>query len=111
MRRTNCLLYALDKWRHEGGYLLMRKSRHWAVPHVMHLSADRMTLTHFSPPRDLKHPAQALVGFTGVILRDDTEPARPIGVRGVLLGAAILFGLSLWWAVTRIWSTEHETDD
>lgn len=36
MRRSNCLIFALQRWRSDGGYLILRRSRHGWWPHVMH---------------------------------------------------------------------------
>lgn len=98
-RRTHCLAYALHKWRADGGYIVLRKSEHWCVPHVMHLSADRRVLTHYVPPGKLKQPWHALFGFEGVIRVEDTAPAPKMSRAGVLLGIVALLLLGALWAV------------
>lgn len=36
MRRSNCLIFALGRWRRDGGYLVLRRSRHGWWLHVLH---------------------------------------------------------------------------
>lgn len=98
--KSNCLTYALDKWRTEGGYLVLRKSTHWDVPHVMHLSRDGR-LSHYVPPDALARPWHALLGFDGIVRHDDTDEAGQIGVRGILVGAAIMLVQGVAWAMTK----------
>lgn len=101
MRFGNCLTYALDRWRREGGYLVFRRSTHWPVPHVLHLSNDMSELRHFVPPADLKRPWHALRGFDGVVLDEDNGSAEPVSTAGVVVGAGLLFVLSVAWAARR----------
>lgn len=35
----NCVTYALGRVHRVGGYLLIRLSEHWGVPHMMHIEA------------------------------------------------------------------------
>lgn len=98
-RRSHCLAYALHKWRAEGGYILLRKSVHWSTPHVMHLSADRSVLTHFTPIDPPTHPFRPFLGgFDGEIRFEDTAPAPPMSRVGILLGIVALLILGAIWA-------------
>lgn len=99
MKSTQCLTYALRKWVTEGGYIMLRKSEHWLVPHVLHLSADRSVLTHFVPLEKLKQPWHAVFGFEGEVRYADTAPAPKMSRRGVLLGILALVILGVMWAV------------
>lgn len=101
--RFNCLTYALDRWRRDGGYLVFRRSTHWPIPHVLHLSGDMTELRHFVPPADLERPWHALRGFDGLVLERDEGPAAPVSSAGVVAGAALLFALACAWAVRRAW--------
>lgn len=47
---SNCLIYALLKLYHEGGYVLMRKSFYGWWPHFLHMSMTG-EITHYSPER------------------------------------------------------------
>ncbi len=63
---SNCLFYALMKFRACGGYLIMRKSRHGWFPHFL-WSANLKTFSQFVP----RHPVKGLkcppVFFAGII--------------------------------------------
>lgn len=97
--RANCLTFALDRWHRTGGYLVIRKSDHWAMPHVLHQDTDG--LHHFVPPCDLDKPAQALLGFEGVERTADASPAAPIPMRGIVAGGWVLALTVTWWALRR----------
>jgi len=99
MTESQCLWYALDKWHTEGGYLVFRKSKHWFIPHVMHLSADKGELSHFIPPQDLKAPWHSIKGFQGIIVLDDNEQAKPMSLSGMFIGTLILLILGGVWSV------------
>jgi hypothetical protein len=91
--------YALDRWRADGGYIQLRKSTHWSIPHVMHLTADRKDLSHFAPLEDLPAPWQAPFGFEGAVVDEDREHAAAMSVSGIVAGSALLLALSVAWAI------------
>jgi hypothetical protein len=101
MTQSQCLWYALDKWHAEGGYLVFRKSKHWFMPHVMHLSADQGQLSHFVPPDDLKKPWHSVGGFQGIVMLDDKEQAKPMSLAGMFVGTLLLMILGGVWVVRR----------
>jgi len=47
--KGNCLTFALRKWRAEGGYIVIRKSRYGWWPHFLHMDAETRVLTHLVP--------------------------------------------------------------
>lgn len=97
---SQCLYVALDKWHKEGGYLVLGKSTHWLLPHVLHMSNDKV-LTHFVPPKSLKAPWYALFGFDGSVVVDDPVPRAPMSKLGMLVGSIALLTLGCVWAVRR----------
>ena len=97
----NCLEYSLDQWHAKGGYLVLRKSSHWMIPHVLHMS-DEHVLTHFTPPSDLPSPLYSLFGFRGHVLVDDGNEAEPMTKPGIFLGTVALLVLGGVWAVKRV---------
>jgi hypothetical protein len=100
MTHSSCLWWALDKWHAEGGYLVLGKSTHWAIPHVLHLSREHM-LTHFAPPADLGSPWYSLFGFNGNVIVGDPSDREPMSKRGIFFGsiALVLFGAA--WSINR----------
>jgi hypothetical protein len=98
MTRTQCLWYALDKWHAEGGYLMLGKSTHWAIPHVLHLSRSHM-LTHFVPPADLKAPWHSMFGFNGNVIVGDPSDRCPMSKRGIFIGSLVLVLFGAAWSV------------
>lgn len=48
--KSNCLLYAVGRWRREGGYLIIRRSRLTPWVHVL-WSLDLRTFAAFVPQR------------------------------------------------------------
>lgn len=100
-RHSQCLWYALGQWHAHGGYLVLGKSKHWLIPHVLHMSsADGHHLTHFVPPGPLSAPWYSLFGFAGSIVTDDPVARAPMSKTGMLLGTLILFVFGGVWAVT-----------
>lgn len=95
-RPAQCLEYGLKHWHQQGGYLVLRKSEHWSIPHVMHLAHDG-TLTHFVPHADLEAPWYSVFGFEGIVRTGDTAPAPSMPMRGMLMGSLILLVLGGWW--------------
>ena len=85
-----CLDYALTKWTEEGGYLLLSKSTHWCMPHVLHWDASRENLTHYIPHESLKQPWYAIFGFDGKIETNDKDIREPIKAICVLFGTLTL---------------------
>jgi hypothetical protein len=50
MRYSNCLIFALMLWRRQGGYLIVRKSRHTWVPHFMWArSIEGLDIVEYKP--------------------------------------------------------------
>lgn len=94
--RYNCLTYALDRWHRHGGHLVLRKSDHWSLPHVMQRDADG--LHSYVPPKDLAHPIVALFGFEGEARPYDDSPALPVPLRGIVVGGWVLAFTVTWWA-------------
>lgn len=94
----NCLSYALDKWKNDGGYLLVRRSHfardfgieskwhpvYW-VPHFLHRS-NAGVVTQYSPTQAQRERfkrrgpwsvvIQVLFHFEGEVVGDDV--AEPI---------------------------------
>ena len=97
----NCLEFSLDQWHRHGGYLVLRKSSHWLIPHVLHMS-DKHKLTHYVPPADLPTPLHSLFGFRGHVLIDDGYPADPISKVGIFFGTLALLVLGGVWALKRV---------
>lgn len=102
MEKSQCLWFALDKWRTEGGYLVFRRSKHWFMPHVMHLSADKGQLSHFVPPDKLRKPWHSIAGFHGIVAMDDNEQAMPMTLFGMFAGTMMLLILGAVWAVRNV---------
>jgi hypothetical protein len=97
----NCLTYALDAWHEHGGYFVARRSSHWGMPHVLHMTKDG-EIASYSPPEKLRKPVCALVGFDGSVVEGDKATlASPISMFGIVAGSwALAFG-STWWAFSR----------
>lgn len=98
MRKT-CLIHALNKWREEGGFLLIRKSVHWGIPHVMHLDAEWEKLSNYAPPEKLPAPWHSVFGFEGIELNHDSDPAEKMSVGGIVTGAMLLLISAVIWAL------------
>lgn len=45
---SNCLFYAFNRWRKEGGFVVVRKSHHGWWPHFL-WTGDHVTFWEFSP--------------------------------------------------------------
>lgn len=79
--RSNCLLYALRRWRYRDDYLLIRRSRWGWWPHFLHGELDeagRVVVDHLVPtdpipPKGWRRflPVHALL-FRGRVHTDDT---------------------------------------
>ena len=96
-KHANCLWYALDKWHAEGGYMVLGKSTHWCIPHVLHLSIHH-ELTHFSPVTDLRMPWLSLFGFDGSVIAGDTQRRGPMSKPGMFVGSLVLMVFGAVWA-------------
>lgn len=105
-----CLDYALDKLRAEGGYLIAARSTHWPIAHVMHSNVAPIELKHYAPPADLRQPWYSLFGFDGSVVQGDRDIRRPMSRRGIVLSLAVALALSIWWAA-RSWIREVSNDD
>ena len=97
----NCLEHSLDQWHRQGGYLVLRKSTHWLVPHVLHMT-DKQELTHYAPPTNLPTPLHSLFGFRGRVLVDDNNPAERMSKTGIFFGTLALLVLGGVWAIKRV---------
>lgn len=98
--QPNCLTYTLALWHTQGGYVLLRKSAHWAVPHVMHLGINGQ-ITNYRPVQQLDQPISSLMGFDGQVSHDDTTPAVPMGLGGMVAGAWLGALMTTWWAIKK----------
>lgn len=96
-KHANCLWYALDKWHAEGGYMVLGRSKHWLIPHVLHLSIHH-ELTHFSPVTDLRMPWLSLFGFDGSVIAGDTQRRGPMSKHGMFVGSLVLMVFGAVWA-------------
>jgi len=97
---SNCLWYALDTCEEIGGGLVIVASTHWPIPHVQHISHDRV-ITQYVPPHDLKEPWHSLFGFEGVVEVVDKGAAKRkrMSALGMFLGTIILLvSGGLWMA-------------
>lgn len=108
MRYNQCLWYALNKWHLEGGYIRLRRSVHWCIPHVLH-EDNHGILTHFAPPRNLLTPLQALIGFRGTVLFADPSPGRPVPMPCIFVGTCILMLTIAVWAAATIAKGIYDT--
>lgn len=81
----NCWVFALDKYRRDGGYLIVRASRSaallgWPVPHVMWAAAlpPDAEVEHFAPaPEDQRRArffAWFAFWFRGQVYNRETKP-------------------------------------
>jgi hypothetical protein len=77
---------------------MLRRSVHWCIPHVLHMSADGV-LTHFTPDADLVHPVASLFGFDGNVRTQDATPARPMSMLCMGAGTVLLVVLGMVWGV------------
>jgi hypothetical protein len=98
----NCLSQSLVPWHEQGGYLVLRKSSHWALPHVMHLGAAGR-LSSYVPHAPLDHPVHALFGFEGETTEHDTAKARPMPLMGIVVGTWLMAIGATAWAIDRWW--------
>lgn len=96
----NCLSKALDRWHTAGGYIAFRKSSVRSTPHAMHIGPDG--LRHYVPKAPLPYSWSALLGFDGDLLEEETSPAPPVPLRGVLIGVWILAIGGTVWVVDRL---------
>lgn len=99
--KMQCLWYALDKWYLEGGYILFRKSSHWCMPHVLHMTKDGL-ISHYVPPENLKYPWYSVLGFPGYIKYEDDIPADPVPPVCMFFGTLALMILGGVWLLRRL---------
>lgn len=100
MTKTQCLWYGLDEWKAKGGYLLFARSKHWCIPHVLHMSQEKL-ITHYAPETDLKQPWYSLLGFSGKVLIEDKDIRTPMTNACMFIGTCILFISGGIWAINR----------
>lgn len=101
---VNCLTHALTKWREEGGYIVFRKSEHWGVPHVLHVSTEG-EFSSYVPKGRLPHPLLAIFGFEGEEIDQDNEyNAKPMKTTSIVAGSVLLLGGAVIWATGRAWA-------
>lgn len=103
-----CLDYALERMREEGGYFIAGRSVHWPIAHAMHSTLPPPGVTHYTPPEDLRAPWYSVFGFKGAVITGDVDARLPMSRRGLVLSAGLLFALTLWWAA-RSWMKEIRT--
>lgn len=101
MSKSQCLDYALTKWNEEGGYLVLCKSSHWCMPHVLHMDNDKRFMTHYVPNSELNLPWHSMLGFDGSIITNDTLERKPINAICILMGSVVLLILGSIWAIKR----------
>lgn len=94
---SQCLFYALNKWHEEGGYLLLGRSTHWCIPHVLHMSNEGR-VTHFAPNHTLRTPWHSLLGFKGIVFERDSYPRAPMRIICMFLGTLALVVFGAAWA-------------
>jgi hypothetical protein len=94
---VNCLSYALKKWTHEGGYLLIRRSKlgqefgitsHWHpiswVPHFLHRDHNHIVTQYtatewqraYNQKRGLFRTWVMLWHFHGAVIGDDERESN-----------------------------------
>jgi len=81
LQRSNCLIFAVRRWMREGGYFIVRKSRHGWWPHFMWArSLKGLAIEQWIPcppkkwddlPRWQKILPVHVVLFRGQLKRDD----------------------------------------
>lgn len=98
---SQCLDYALTKWKNEGGYILFGRSTHWCIPHVLHMT-NKGNISHFSPEQDLKYAWYALIGYEGIVLNEDKHNREPMNILCMLVGSLFLLVLGGIWAIKNI---------
>lgn len=99
MLKPNCVIDMLDRLYHEGGYCAARSSEHsrWGM-HAMHVSREGQ-ISSYAPPRKLRHPLIALLGFDGEVRgADPVRLAKPMSAWGILVSGWLLAGgVTIWW--------------
>lgn len=100
MKNMQCLWYALDKWKSEGGYLLLGRSTYWCIPHVLHMNRDKKVM-HYVPFEDLKYPWYSIFGFDGEIVIEDNADRKPMNSICMFLGTLILLVFGGLWFFNR----------
>lgn len=75
--KGNCLFFALNRWFKNGGYLVIRKSRHGFFPHFIWCKDLKdAEIEHFVPTDPKNVVIKALVHklfFKGYIKKDDNK--------------------------------------
>lgn len=79
MRRSNCLIFALKRWRSDGGYLIIRRSRYGWWP-------------HFAWCRSLSEPPLAYVPERPIEWRKLPWPLRVLPLHTVIYRGIIVEG-------------------
>lgn len=95
---SQCLSYALGKWKEEGGYLLLGSSVHWCIPHVLHMTNDGV-ISHYVPDKLLKAPWYSVFGFKGKVIEQDTTERGPMNMFCMLIGTLLLLVLGGLWVL------------
>ena len=104
----SCLWYALDKWNSEGGYVILRKSIHWCIPHVLHMD-NTGRITHYVPHKKLSAPIKAVLGFDGKLLEGDTDPGAPMPRLCMLAGTLILLVWGGIWVIKKLFQKQVDS--
>lgn len=110
--KDQCLYYALDMWDEKGGYILFRRSKHWCMPHVLHLNNKTNVVTHYVPPANLKYPWYSMFGFEGFIKEGDTEDCQRMKPICMFFGtiALVVFGC-VWYIKRQLTRKNNRRDD
>jgi hypothetical protein len=74
--RSNCLVFALCRWFHRGGYLIIRKSRYGWFPHFL-WSPDLNTFHSFKPINPRERIIPPLI-FRGAIHETEGDTKWPM---------------------------------
>jgi len=73
--KSNCLIFAVNKWFKHGGYLVMRRSKHGFFPHFLWCSdLKNAEIEHFVPINPKHSFVKILfhkILFEGMIKKDD----------------------------------------
>lgn len=97
----NCLSEVLDRLNRDGGHGCFRDSAHSKLGmHALWLPPEG-EMQHYVPPKPLRHPAQALLGFEGAWVVGDDQPAPPVPRWKLVLNSWVLALGTTGWALWR----------
>lgn len=83
--KSNCIIFALQRWFSLGGYIVLRKSNYGWWPHMI-WTKDLATFEEFTPP---VHQARAFppLVFNGIVKRTNREEQVAMGRLGLAAAA------------------------